>query len=167
MGASTQTGISWFVWKSFHPAQTQRPAIMPAVLSGKTSMKVALIFPNDQYGREVCGHPTISSVTAESPRRIHKPEREGPLLHLLRNLPPSCGMLCATDYIGSLACNVARLLGPRVPQDLAIACIGNNVVSRISSPPLTGIVPDGRLVGRAACRLLVKLLAARARTPEL
>lgn len=102
---------------------------------------------------------------SEFQRRIYQPEREEALLGLLRDLPPSCGMICGTDYIGALVCNVARLLGLRIPEDLAIACIGNNVVARIASPPLTSIAADGRRVGRVACHLLAKLLETGADGP--
>jgi len=85
-----------------------------------------------------------------SPRRLLEYEDETELAAYLTALRKPTGLYCCGDHIGYLVSGVARHLGLRVPQDLAIIGVGANTVSCLADPPLTSVAAPAREIGRAA-----------------
>ena len=58
-----------------------------------------------------------------------------------------------------MICRLASLLGLRIPDDLVVSGVGDNLVARFSDPPLTSVSLPGEAVGKAAAVCLGRWLA--------
>ena len=79
------------------------------------------------------------------------------------------GVFASNDLAAVGGLQVARRLGLRVPQDLALAGFSNEVFTTLTEPPLTSVDQRGEQMGRTAVQLLQRMLPApgqRARTPR-
>jgi LacI family transcriptional regulator len=102
----------------------------------------------------------------ESPGRILHAERELALARHLAELPKPAAIYCENDHIAVIVIRVARSLGLRVPQDVAVVGYGENLVARFSAPPLTSILPPARMIGRAAAAMLQDWLTGGSQPPD-
>lgn len=102
----------------------------------------------------------------ESPRRILNAEKEHELAGFLARLPKPSAVYCENDHVAAIVVRVARHLDLRVPEDLAIAGFGENLVARFSEPPLTSLSPPAKAIGRTAARTLERWLAGEAPPPD-
>lgn len=102
----------------------------------------------------------------EAPRRLLNAEKETELAEFLSQLPTPSAVYCENDHIAVIVVRVARHLGLRVPEDLAVAGYGENLVARFSTPPLTSVSPPARAIGKAAAQTLEKWLAGETPPPE-
>lgn len=102
----------------------------------------------------------------ESPRRILQAEKELALARHLTELPKPAAICCENDHIAVIVIRVARHLGLRVPEDVAVVGHGENLVARFSAPPLTSVLPPARSIGRAAAATMAKWLEGGAPKPD-
>jgi DNA-binding LacI/PurR family transcriptional regulator len=82
------------------------------------------------------------------------------LLGLLQGEWRECTALFST--IPSMAAPLLRLLresGRRVPQEVSLITMGDTPATRTSSPPITSIAGDHRMINRTAWDLLMRLVA--------
>jgi LacI family transcriptional regulator len=81
----------------------------------------------------------------------------------LASLPRPCGLFCCHDLRAFNVLTVARSIGLRVPEDLAILGVDNDVlVCNFTMPRLSSIDPNAAGVGRAAAKLLDDIIEGRA-----
>lgn len=81
----------------------------------------------------------------------------------LESLPRPCGLFCCHDLRAFHALAAARSVGLRVPEDIAILGVDNDVlVCSFTAPRLSSIDNNAFGVGRAAARLLDDLMQGRA-----
>lgn len=102
----------------------------------------------------------------ESPRRILHAEKELALARHITELPKPAAIYCENDHIAVIVIRVARSLGLRIPQDVAVVGYGENLVARFSAPPLTSVLPPARMIGRAAAAMLHPWLADGCAPPD-
>ena len=74
-------------------------------------------------------------------------------------------IFCYNDLAAVEALRVIAAAGLRVPDDIALAGVGNNRYSDVLSPPLTTVDQKTQLMGERAAALLLKWMANR-RKPE-
>ena len=95
---------------------------------------------------------------ANVPRRISEFrafEGREAMRELLAEYDALDGILCATDYIALGVIRAIREKGLRVPEDIAVAGIGDSWAGRVSAPTLTTVHLHYRECGREAARLLM------------
>lgn len=134
----------------------QRPATLDVLqgfvkLATKTGMEASLW---DIGGAE---SPSVS------PRRLLEFEDETELADYLMKLTKPIGVYCCGDHIGCIVIEIARHLGLRVPEDLAVLGIGGNIVGSFADPPLSSVAGPAREIGLAAAENLARWLAEGSR----
>ena len=95
---------------------------------------------------------------SEERQRMFKPAREAELIDFLKNLPQPTAVYCDDDYLAALLCRVARDVGHRIPQDVALMGFGNFTVSRVSSPSISTVEIHGAMIGRRAFQMVKQRL---------
>jgi LacI family transcriptional regulator len=95
---------------------------------------------------------------AMAPGRMLQAHAEHELADFLRSLKLPAAMICASDQMAIIVCEVAAHLGLRVPEDLAVIGESDNPLAATSNPPLTSIAGDAVALGEAAAALLVDWL---------
>lgn len=70
-------------------------------------------------------------------------------------------VLAVTDYMAAGAIVYLRQIGLSVPEDCAVAGIGNDVLSGFVNPPLTTVKYHHNRAGRTAARVLFRQLGSR------
>lgn len=84
----------------------------------------------------------------------------------LKNLPTPIAIMAADDFLGMQTINAAVGLDRRVPDDIAVLGVDNNVWSVAQAAvPLSSIELDFRQVGRRAAQLLDGLMRGEIGTP--
>jgi LacI family transcriptional regulator len=96
---------------------------------------------------------------AMAPGRMLQAHAEHELADFLRSLTLPTGVICASDQMAVIVCEVAARLGLRVPEDLAVIGESDNPLAATSSPPLTSIAGNAVALGEAAAAVLVDWLA--------
>ena len=77
----------------------------------------------------------------------------------LRDLPHPVGIFAANDYIASVVVACAKGLRLRVPEDVAVIGVDNDLrICDYAQPPLSSIAPDYERAGETAAALLSRLL---------
>jgi LacI family transcriptional regulator len=77
------------------------------------------------------------------------------LLAWLRALPRPCGVFTCTDSWGRVVARYARAAGLRVPEDIALVGVDNDVVEcELISPPLSSVAIPWRSLGEQAAALV-------------
>lgn len=94
------------------------------------------------------------------PNRLLETDREEKLAEMLMELPKPTGIFCFGDHIGFIVCEVAARLGIRVPEDLAIVGMGDNLVTNFANPPLSSVAGNPHAVGCEAADCLARWLEA-------
>lgn len=102
----------------------------------------------------------------DAPRRILNAEKERALADFLARLQKPAAIYCENDHIAVIVIRVARHLGLRVPEDIAVIGYGENLVARFSAPPLTSVFPPARSIGRTAAVTLAKWLEGGTPAPD-
>ena len=82
------------------------------------------------------------------------PQNEKRLLKCFREQARPLALFCEDDHFARLACNVGKLAGLRIPEDLAVLGASDDVVGRLGEPPISTIRLPGREVGRKAFQLI-------------
>jgi LacI family transcriptional regulator len=88
-------------------------------------------------------------------------ELQGIARHMLqaRNRPEA--IFCWTDFIALEVLSVARELGLRVPQDLAVVGYDNTAWCDLAQNALTSVDQSGQVLGLQAARLLIERIKGR------
>ena len=70
-------------------------------------------------------------------------------------------LICANDLMAIGAMLYCRHAGLRIPEDISLCGFDNIPLAALVEPGLTSVDQCGRRLGRAACRLLLRLIAPR------
>ncbi len=96
------------------------------------------------------------------------PSRQKALRVWLAALPKPCALLAANDMVGRSVLAAARALGIRVPDELAVCGVDNDLETCLhTSPTLTSIEPDFYCGGFLAGELIVRLAEECADVPRV
>jgi DNA-binding LacI/PurR family transcriptional regulator len=68
-------------------------------------------------------------------------------------------LICANDFMALGAMLYCRQAGLRIPEDISLCGFDNMPLAALVEPGLTSVDQCGRSLGRAACRLLLRLIA--------
>ena len=80
----------------------------------------------------------------------------------LRRLPKPVAVFCCDDFRASETVRLCKRLGIRIPDEVAILGVDDDpVYCMFSSPRLSSIDPDARVLGLAAARMLYGRLSSR------
>ena len=86
--------------------------------------------------------------------------REGLIFDWLRHLPKPIGIMAAVDGLAYHAIELAKKLGLRVPDDVAVIGVDNNRwMTELSDPPISSITRDDYQIGYLAAKTLDRLMA--------
>lgn len=77
---------------------------------------------------------------------------------LLKEQPEVEALFCATDTLAAGAVDAIRELGMKIPEDITVAGIGDNALSRVISPKLSTVHYYYEESGEEAVRLLLPLI---------
>lgn len=87
-------------------------------------------------------------------------ERPAAMLAWVRALPRPCGIFTCTDGWGRAVARYARAAGLRVPEDLALVGVDNDVLEcELMLPPLSSVMVPWQEVGRSAAQLVQRALS--------
>lgn len=93
-------------------------------------------------------------------------DQEAELTQWLRQLQPPVGILASTDLRAAMVLDACQRLGLRVPEQVAVIGVDNDVVAcELCQPPLTSVSRNDWLVGWEAARLLDQLISGSAQGP--
>ena len=101
-------------------------------------------------------------VCAEFPysRRFTSTERHRRLCSWIKALPKPCGLMACNDSVGEEVLNICSRLDVRVPDDIAVLGVDNDVtLCENTSPPLASIDPGTFQGGMIIARLLDAMMA--------
>lgn len=123
-------------------------------------------------GFECATRPHRLSEVAVFGRRIgwwHSPEFSRELAAFLSRLEKPLGVMAANDIVGMNVMGACRLAGLRVPEDVALVSVDNEVLlCELSTPPISSIPFDRHEIGlRSAERLEVLMRGMLPSMPEL
>jgi DNA-binding LacI/PurR family transcriptional regulator len=96
---------------------------------------------------------------ALAPGRMLQAHAEHELAEFLRSLTLPTAVICASDQMAVIVCEVAARLGLKVPEDLAVIGESDNPLAATSNPPLTSIAGDAVALGEAVASVLVDWFA--------
>ena len=78
----------------------------------------------------------------------------------LLGLPRPCGVFACTDRWSSVVARYAHLAGVRIPEDIALIGVDNDILDcELSSPPLTSVAVPWRSMGAQAATLVGQALS--------
>jgi LacI family transcriptional regulator, galactose operon repressor len=80
---------------------------------------------------------------------------------ILEQTPPPTAMFFTTDSAAPIACEAAREMGLRIPDDLSLLGFGNLAMTKHMDPPLTTLDQFPYKIGRRAAGLLLERSAGR------
>jgi LacI family transcriptional regulator len=93
-----------------------------------------------------------------------QPRLEDPaaIVDWLRNLPKPCGIFTCTDAWARTVARYARVIGLRVPEDVALVGADNDVLEcELISPPVSSVLIPWQEIGRNAASLVHLALSGR------
>lgn len=81
------------------------------------------------------------------------------LANWLRHLPKPAGVFTCNDVCGQQVLNACRDIGIKVPEEVAVVGVDNDVIlCELCDPPLTSVVPDTEKIGFEAAALLESMM---------
>ncbi len=121
--------------------------------------------------RHVDPSPSVYTVAPRSRGRMKPWEVEiDEMAAWIRNLPKPLGVMVCSDQRGSDVMEACRRAGARVPDDVAVVGVDNDIpLCEVSNPPLSSVWPGHVRVGYEAAALLDRLMAGERppKTPQL
>jgi LacI family transcriptional regulator len=89
------------------------------------------------------------------------------LMAWLAELPKPIGLMACSDLRGQQVLNACRESGIEVPDQIAVIGVDDDeIVCRLSDPPLSSVAPDTQRIGFEAGLLLDRLMHGEASPPE-
>jgi LacI family transcriptional regulator len=80
----------------------------------------------------------------------------------LRSLPKPIGLMACTDIRARQVLEACRMIGARVPEDVAVIGVDNDeMICELTTPPLSSIEQGSRQIGYQAAVALDRLMAGR------
>jgi LacI family transcriptional regulator, galactose operon repressor len=93
-----------------------------------------------------------------APQQWRGENAEG-LIQWLLDLPKPCGLFTCADHWARIVARYVRLAGLRVPDDIALIGVDNDVVEcELLAPPLSSVMVPWQELGNDAARLVQRLL---------
>jgi LacI family transcriptional regulator len=90
-------------------------------------------------------------------RRTEDPEL---MMAWLSNLPKPCGIFTCTDHWARIVARYIHLAGLRMPEELALVGVDNDVTEcELLAPPLSSVVVNWQELGRSAAKLVEQVLS--------
>jgi LacI family transcriptional regulator len=96
---------------------------------------------------------------AMTPGRLLQAHAEHELAEFLGSLKRPAAVVCASDQMAVIVCEVAARLGLKIPEDLAVIGESDNPLAATAHPPLTSIAGNALALGETAASVLVEWLA--------
>ncbi|MEY2931667.1 MAG: Xylose operon regulatory protein [Pseudomonadota bacterium] len=97
----------------------------------------------------------------EAPPSWRGEDPEG-LVGWLQALPKPCGIFACADHLARIVARYIRLAGLRVPEDIALLGVDNDVVEcELLTPPLSSVMIPWQELGRRAAQLVEVSLSGR------
>ncbi|BCX49704.1 XylR family transcriptional regulator [Haloferula helveola] len=118
----------------------------------------------NRYGAEVHVYePPVSwKVTDVARRESLHPTGSPELAKWIRSLPPRTAILACNDVRAQQLIKVAAAVGRGIPEDLAVMGVDDDqLICELSSPRLTSVRPDTRVLGYTAAHWLHQLMQGR------
>lgn len=82
------------------------------------------------------------------------------LARWINSLPKPIGLMACNDTRGRQVLEACRVAGAKVPDDVAVIGVDNDeVLCKLSDPPLSSVVPDAERAGYEAASLLAGMMA--------
>lgn len=95
----------------------------------------------------------------------HWERLQSELVAWLRRLPTPIGLLGCYDYRARHVLEACKRAGLRVPEDVAVIGVDNDVVCDLTDPPLTSVEQGRFQIGYTAAKVLDRLMAGGAARP--
>lgn len=109
----------------------------------------------------------LPALVLSFPHRKKLPEYMTTLEKWMLTLPRPCGLLAVNDEIGDYVLTCASRLGIRVPDELAVIGVDNDVARCENiQPPLASVPPDNTRSGRLAVDMVMEMLRTPSRLPK-
>jgi LacI family transcriptional regulator len=83
---------------------------------------------------------------------IHQPSKK--LIADFENLSTPVAIVCENDHYARLVCQIAKILGRKIPEDFGILGGGDEVIASFGSPTLSSIHLPGQEIGRLAASFI-------------
>jgi LacI family transcriptional regulator len=94
----------------------------------------------------------------DAPPQWRGEDAEG-IIEWLRGLPKPCGVFTCADHWARIVARYVRLAGLRVPDDIALIGVDNDVVEcELLAPPLSSVMVPWPELGHQAAKLIQRLL---------
>lgn len=91
---------------------------------------------------------------------------EARLARWLMELPRPVGLMACNDVRAQQVLILCRELGIAAPEDIAVIGVDNDpLLSDLSDPPLSSVIPDTPRIGYEAAELLERMIAGKVRRP--
>ena len=85
----------------------------------------------------------------------------------IQGLPKPVGVLACFDIRGRQVLDACRMLGVRVPDEVAVLGVDNDtILCELAHPPLSSVVPDANRTGYVAADLLSRMMAGQRVPPD-
>lgn len=95
-------------------------------------------------------------------KRLRWSDQQTELTRWLRQIPPPFGVAASNDMRAGMVLEACDALGLRVPEEVAVIGVDNDLtVAPFSNPPLTSVARNDRELGVLAARLLDDLVEGR------
>ena len=83
------------------------------------------------------------------------------IVELVRRAKEPLAVATTDDSHAVVVCRIAKWLGLRIPDDVAVLCMRDSSLARINDPPISSVRAPGEEVGFQAARILHRLMDGR------
>lgn len=104
----------------------------------------------------------VSAGFGSGEQELGRSEEPGRIIEWLRALPKPCGIFTCTDGWARTVARYARVIGLRVPEDVALIGADNDVLEcELISPPVSSVMIPWQEIGRQAATLVQEGLSGQ------
>ncbi|MCX7797167.1 MAG: DNA-binding transcriptional regulator [Melioribacter sp.] len=97
----------------------------------------------------------IHIYTSQSKKKLYWKNEQQNLINWIKSLPKPIGIFACNDDRGQHILEVCKIMGLKVPDDIAVIGVDNDpIVCELSDPPLTSIALDVEAAGFQAAKLI-------------
>lgn len=109
----------------------------------------------------------ISIPSSSFPRNLRARQLEEMGKRQISRLKPPCGLFAKDDITAVCAIRAARQCGFRVPQDIPVLGVSDDIVyCHATRPPISSLRFPGKAIGFAASELLARMMSGEAVSPD-